>query len=260
MNISINTGLDFEALRAQFTVHRKLRIDSFLSAESAHYVSQNLREATPWHLVHSDNNGFPVRYDAQQYKNLSAEKMMQIDLQLHKLAVDHYQYKYRFFPIIDAIKAGKLSPESMLFKVATFVNSTEFIGFARALTGVQSLVKMDAQASLYEAGDFLTIHDDSNYQRSPDDKSTRRFAIVFGFTKNWSQNWGGQTAFYPPNDTGESINWNPGFNVLTIFEVPVLHAVNYVTPFAGDGRYSITGWLRDDPNIHRPDLGDAPIT
>lgn len=256
MTITINPELDFESLKRQFKAEKKLRVNDFLTSESAQYVASNLRNSTPWHLVHSDSDGLPVRYNSEEYAQLDQQQMKSIDSQLYKLAADHYQYKYKFFPIIDAIKAGALAPESMLFEMANFVNSTGFISFARALTGVDSLVKMDPQASLYESGDFLTMHDDSNYQRSADDQSTRRFAVVLGFTKHWSSNWGGHTSFYSASNAIESVSWSPGFNVLTIFEVPVQHSVNYVAPFATEGRYSITGWLRDDPSVRRPDLGD----
>lgn len=256
MNININPKLDFKSLQAEFNASKKLRISAFLEAECAEYVSLNLKNSTPWHLVHSDSEGLPVRYNPEEYAQLNQQQKSEIDSRLYKLAADHYQYKYKFFPIIDAIKSGSLAPDSMLFQMANFVNSTEFIGFARALTGVNSLVKMDPQASLYESGDFLTMHDDSNYQRSANDQSTRRFAVVLGFTEHWSSNWGGQTSFYSDANAIEFVSWNPGFNVLTIFEVPVQHSVNFVAPFASAGRYSITGWLRDDPNVSRPDLGD----
>jgi SM-20-related protein len=256
MKISINPELDFNTLKTRFETEKKLRVNAFLKLECAQYISHELRNSTPWHLVHSDNKGLPVRYNVEQYAQLKQQQKDQIDSQLHQLAVDHYQYKYKFFPIISAIKAGTLAPGSMLFEMANFVNSTEFIGFARWLTGVKSLVKMDSQASLFEPGDFLTMHDDSNYQRSANDQSSRRFAVVLGFTEKWSSNWGGQTCFYSETDAIESVSWNPGFNVLTIFKVPAQHSVNYVAPFAGAGRYSITGWLRDDPSVRRPDLGD----
>ena len=256
MNICMNPELDFESLKARLATEKRLRINAFLTPESAQYIADNLRNSTPWHLVHSDSDGLPVRYNSKEYQQLDEQRKTAIDNQLHTLAADHYQYKYKFFPIIDAIKAGDLASDSMLFGIANFFNSTEFIGFARAITGVNSLVKMDPQGSLYEAGDFLTMHDDSNYQRSANDQSTRRFAVVLGLTEKWSSNWGGQTSFFSEPNTIESISWNPGFNVLTIFEVPVQHSVNYVTPFATSGRYSITGWLRDDPSVRRPDLGD----
>lgn len=256
MNIRINPELNFNLLKQYFDSHKRIRINNFLTPDSAEFVAQNLRKTTPWHLVHSNLEGLPVRYNAQEYAQISEQKMKLIDQQLNKAAADRYQYKYKFFPIIDEIKAGRLAADSMLFEMANFVNSTDFIGFARALTGDNSLVKMDPQASLYESGDFLTMHDDSNYQRNANDLSTRCFAVVLGFTQQWSSNWGGQTSFYSSVNAVESISWNPGFNVMTIFEVPVQHAVNYVTPFATGGRYSITGWLRKDPSITRPDLGD----
>ena len=93
-------------------------------------------------------------------------------------------------------------------------------------------------------------------QLNTGDGSIRRYAIVLGFTRRWSPEWGGQTMFFDSPNSEVAESWNPAFNSLTIFRVPVLHCVNFVAPFAPEGRYSITGWLRDDPNISRPDLGD----
>ncbi|RBP53289.1 2OG-Fe(II) oxygenase [Arenicella xantha] len=256
MTIRINPTLNFESLHAQFSEQKKIRIENFFTSQTAEYIADNLQHTTPWHMVHSDAKGLPVRYNPEQLATLSTAQKDEIDTKLQQLAAEHYQYKYKFYPIIDSIKDGTLAIDSMLYQMASFVNGTEFMRFARQLTDVSSLVKMDPQASLYESGDFLTMHDDSNYQRQAGDHSSRRFAVVFGFTKHWSPNWGGQTAFYTSADAVESISWNPGYNVLTVFEVPVQHCVNYVTPFATNGRYSITGWLRDDPTISRPDLGD----
>lgn len=255
MNISLNHTLDLESLSSAFAKQGRLRIKNFLNEESATYIADNLENNTPWHLVYSDENGLPVRYNPSQFADLSDQQLAAISDQLNQNA-HNYKYTYKFFPIIDAIKANEIDPASMLFQLANFLNGTEFIGFSRKLTQTNTLVKVDPQASLYEAGHFLTTHDDSNYQRSVNDTSTRRFAIVLGFTRDWSWDWGGQTSFFDNPDAIASESWKPGYNVLTIFRVPTLHSVNYVTPFAGRGRYSVTGWLRDDPNVSRPDLGD----
>ena len=255
MNITLNPTLDLESLTNAFAKQGKLRIENFLNEESAHYIAENLKNNTPWHLVHSDRNGLPVRFNPSQLAALSDQ---QLDAITDQLMEDPYSYKYtyKFFPIIDAIKDGTLDQSSMLFELANFLNGTEFIGFSRKLTQTNTLVKVDPQASLYESGHFLSTHDDSNYQRAADDTSSRRFAIVFGFTKDWCWDWGGQTSFFDNSKTISSDSWKPGHNVVTIFRVPTLHCVNHVVPFAGHGRYSITGWLRDDPNVSRPDLGD----
>ena len=84
--------------------------------------------------------------------------------------------------------------------------------------------------------------------------SVRRYAVVLGFTKNWSVNWGGQTNFFDKAATSSCESWYPAFNTLSIFEVPTLHSVGHVNPMANDRRYAITGWLRDDPEVQRPDL------
>lgn len=256
MNIELNPELNLKELSSQFAVARRLRVENFFTSQAAEYILAQLKE-TSWHLVHSDENGLPIRYGAEKYAALSSNQRHQILAELNQRATNSYQYIYKFFPIIDAIKAGALPDSSMLFQMANFLNGTEFMQFSRTLTGANTLVKVDPQATLYEAGHFLSTHDDSNYQRSAQDNSIRRFAIVLGFTKDWSKDWGGHTSFYPSLDACHSNSWHPGFNVLSIFEVPTLHSVAYVAPFAGGGRYSITGWLRDDSTIKRPDLGDV---
>ena len=257
MNIEINPNLDIESLRREFLAQHKIRITDFFTQQIAEGIHDYLSTKVPWHWAHSDQNGQAVRYDDQQLASMSTQEMGQsVDL-IHQQASDSYQYSYKFFPIIDAIQANALSQDSVLFQIAAFLNGTEFIRFARQLTDSNTLVKVDPQATLYEPGHFLTTHDDSTGYRSPRDSSERRFAIVLGFTPEWRADWGGQTTFYPNPDSGKSESWEPGFNTLTLFKVPALHAVNYVTPFATKGRYSVTGWLRDDPTIKRPDLGDV---
>lgn len=256
MLISLNPDLNIEVLSAKFHQTRRLRIENIFTEESANAIAEQLTVNTDWHLVHSDEKGLPVRYDADKVANMTADEQSTILASLHQRAAHSYQYIYKFFPIIDAIKAGALSGDSILFQIANLTNGTEFMHLARRLTQTNSLVKFDPQATLYEAGHFLTTHDDSNYQRSANDSSTRRFALVFGFTKEWSVDWGGQTNFFPTSNAKSAMSWFPGFNTLSIFQVPTLHSVSHVAPFAPHGRYSITGWLRDDPSIKRPDLGD----
>ena len=159
--------------------------------------------------------------------------------------------------MVDVITAGRVTENSMLFDIATFLNSANFIQFARDITGNDALVKLDPHANLYEPSHFKNLHDDMRIDKNARDQSVRRYAVVLGFTKNWSVNWGGNMSFYPgPNPTSAESSY-PGFNSLTIFEVPALHRVSMIMPFAAKGRYTITGWLREDPDIIRLDLGDS---
>jgi SM-20-related protein len=63
------------------------------------------------------------------------------------------------------------------------------------------------------------------------------------FTPAWKSDWGGLLQFID-EDGHVAEAYAPAFNALNILRVPQKHAVSYVTPFAGAGRYSITGWLR----------------
>lgn len=254
MNINLNPELKLDELSSEFRIHRKLRIENFFSEDSANYIHQSLIDKTPWHLVISNEKGLPTKYSPSDLEGLESKELERLYAQAYQRASTSYQYSYKFFPIIDALKSGEIGEDSMLFKIAAFLNGTDFLRFARQLTGNSQIVKTDPQATLYETGHFLTTHDDSNYQRAANDTSTREFAIVLGFTDQWSNDWGGQTSFFQSMDSNESTSWHPGYNVLSIFQVPTLHCVNYVTPFATKGRYSITGWLRSDPYVARPDL------
>lgn len=254
MTIQLNPSLDQRALCGEFKSQRRVRIPNLLTNDSAEEILSGL-ESTSWHLVHSDANGGPMTYEAGVFENLSTDEQNAIHADLESRAADSYQYIYKYYPIIDAIQANKLAPTSLLYQLAVFLNGTEFLRFARDLTGVQTLVKSDPQASLYEGRHFLKQHDDMVDKSNAGDGSTRRFAFVLGFTKDWSPDWGGQTLFFDSPTRAES--WNPGFNSLSIFEVPIIHSVSYVVPYAPKKRYSVTGWLRDDPKIKRPDLGDT---
>ena len=162
--------------------------------------------------------------------------------------------------MVDLITAGKVVENSMLFDIANFLNSAQFIKLARDITGNNKLVKMDPHANLYEPSHFKNLHDDMRVDKNARDNSVRRYAVVIGLTKNWSVNWGGYTSFYSgPNPTSAESTY-PVFNSLEIFEVPTLHRVSMVMPFAAKGRYTITGWLREDADIIRLDVGDEVST
>lgn len=256
MNIELNPNLDVEALAKQFKSDRMLRVSDILTLDSAEIILETLKNTTAWSLVHSTESDEPKIYLPEDLEKLTQDELTAIYSDVYSRAATSYQFAYKYFPIIDAIHSKILTPASLLYELATFLNGTEFLKFARKLTDTDSLVKLDPQASLYEPGHFLNTHDDNNDTRTRGDGSTRRFAVVFGFTKNWSSNWGGQTMFFESPTAGIAQSWNPSFNTLSIFEVPTLHCVNYITPFAPKGRYAVTGWLRDDPSVLRPDLDE----
>ena len=254
MTISINPAVHAGEYANILKTTGRVRIPNFLDAESAELIRHTLSEQTAWGLVHSDDQGEPVVRSASELSQMKTTDMQKIMRELYQQGSSMYQYIYYVFPIIDAIQQGVLVDNSVLYDIATFLNGTAFLKFSHELTGVDSLVKCDPQASCFGRGHFLNLHDDMSDGRENKDSSVRRYAVVLGFTKNWSVNWGGQTNFF--DQVGNKIceSWFPAFNTITIFEVPTLHSVNHINPMAEGRRYSITGWLLDDHRVQRPDL------
>ncbi|MEL6245955.1 MAG: 2OG-Fe(II) oxygenase family protein, partial [Pseudomonadota bacterium] len=59
--------------------------------------------------------------------------------------------------------------------------------------------------------------------------------------------WGGLLMLIDKQTTDVRSAYIPRFNTLTLFDGMAVHSVSPVSAFAGDGRYSIVGWLRNDP-------------
>lgn len=118
----------------------------------------------------------------------------------------------------------------------TALNSEPVLSQVRALTGDDRIASADAQATRYDRGDYLTRHLDD-----PADEK-RLYAYVFSFCRYWHPDWGGLLQFYQQDGTPREA-WSPGFNSLSLFSVRHIHSVTFVAPFAGQPRFSITGWF-----------------
>ena len=257
MSLQLNPNLDTSTIADNFKLAKRVRIDNVLEPGSAEAIFSCLRNYTAWELAYTGQNDEPMRVNHQDLIKMSADELTTLSTGVHKRGATSYQYIYKFFPMVDLITAGNVTENSMLFDIATFLNSAPFIKLARDITGNNQLVKLDPHANLYEPSHFKNLHDDMRLDKNARDRSVRRYAVVLGFTKNWSVNWGGEMSFYPgPNPISAETSY-PGFNSLEIFEIPVLHRVSMVMPFAAKGRYTITGWLREDSDITRLDLGDV---
>ncbi len=239
--LRLNPDLDPEVFAQIYAEHGLVQVYDIFEPETADVIFEVLAKSTPWRLVYSDENGKHVLMSNADLQAAGRERMDRVARQLHSQAKNKFAYIYSSYPMLDAYLKG-WDPGHPLHTIFEFLNSEEYLNFVRAITGEKDVIKVDAQATLYSPGNFLTNHDDTG------DDHERRAAYTLGFTKGWRADWGGNLVFYDeekPNQVLRTLL--PGWNVLSIFRVPRPHSVTYVTPFAGAGRYSITGWLRDDP-------------
>jgi SM-20-related protein len=229
--LALNSELNRSALKDEYRRQGRIHIKNVLTEAAAERVYACLKSETAYDLTVN------ITGDARALRNLTSKEQHDCTVAAWgKVGVDGFQFVYDMHLLSFAGEAYR-DPTHYWAKVTGFLNGTEFLEFAREITGIDAIDFADAQATLYRAGHFLTGHDDN----VPGTK--RLAAYVLSFTPVWRPEWGGLLEFL---DSGGQVEagYVPGFNTLKLFRVPMGHYVGMVAPYAQGGRYSITGWLR----------------
>jgi SM-20-related protein len=237
--IQFNPAVDVEAAARVFALRGRVRIAEVLTPSSAARLHGCLLAEVPWRLTYNegDKNLF---LDVAALEELGEQRRHELVQGVLWRAQHHFQYLFRSYPMVTAYLKGE-DPELFLHYVFEWLNDARTLEVMRRITGIDTLRKANAQATLYRPGHFLTRHDDSGYP-----EQHRRVAYVLNMTRGWRADWGGQLQFLNAADEVEE-TWMPGYNSLALFTVPTPHVVSYVAPFAKEPRYAITGWLCDAP-------------
>lgn len=214
-----------------------VQVGDFLTEESAEWLAATLERATPWRLALSeDGRGQLLR--PEEARGLGAAELQRRLAATTTDAGKGFAFVYQAYPVITALLAGE-DPGHPTHVLAEFFNSPAFLSFARAVTGEAGLTKIDAQATCFQPGHFLTLHDDTG-------EGERRAAYTLGLTREWRADWGGQLLFHDAD--GDVVRgFKPRFNAWTVFRTPQVHSVSQVASYAAKPRLTVTGWLRDDP-------------
>lgn len=237
--LSVNPALDRATLRDAFARVKRLQIRDVLTPDSARNLADLLARGTPWGMAwHAGADG----PNALREADLRALSHAAKDDMWRKISTamrgSDYGFVYAQYPMIDAYLQG-WAPGGPHEAVVEAINDAPFLDLVREVTGLPELVKADAQATLYAAGNFLAQHDDSHVAQG------WRIAYVLNLcTQEWRPDWGGYLNFYDAD--GDIVaGYRPRFNALNLFLVPQPHSVSYVPPFAPQARFAITGWFRD---------------
>ena len=222
-----------------------MQIPDLLPEETARGVLDVLAKSTPWRLVFPKPAAQPggrdeiVYLDRAQIEKMGMQAVKQEVDQVMLRARENYGYLYNVYPMVEAYTKG-WDEGHPLHRITEFLNTPEFLDFGRQVIGAERITKADAQATHYGPGHFLTRHIDEGYDKE------RRAAYTLGMTPGWQTDWGGLLMFLDDRQDIERA-YMPRFNTLTLFDGTRIHSVSPVSAFAGGGRLSITGWLRDDP-------------
>lgn len=234
--LRLNRDLDRTSLAGSYAREGYVQIASLFPDDVAAAIEEALRHRTRWRLAVLGADGQVRTYREDALRGMSSADAAALQRDVLGRARDGFGFAYHFYPIVETYVAGE-DKGHVLHDLLRWLNQDEWLDFGREIIGCSTVDHSDAQATLYAPGDFLTRHDD-DYGNEHD----RRAAFVIGFTRRWRTDWGGLLQLLDENDRVETA-FAPQFNLVTFFKVPRWHSVSYVPPFAGEGRYSITGWL-----------------
>lgn len=230
----ISNDTDFEAARRELAARSRTQIAAFLQPSAAERLRDCLQREVPWALAERSGGISRTHSAAELAAMAEGDYRALLETAWHE-ARGGFQFVYDSYMMVRAAREG-CDPGLVLHAVLDFLNSTDFLDFARWLTAEASIGAVSAQATRYRPGQFLTRHEDEN--RSED----RAYAYVINLTPRWDADWGGLLQF---QDARGNITdtFLPRWNSLSIFRVPQSHSVSLVSPWAGEERLAITGWM-----------------
>lgn len=224
-----NVDLALAALNKEFKKDDRIRVQNVLMPAYADEMATLVSQDTAYATIINLNNQGRVLYPSE-LAGMSVEQQQQMQTSLMAEAREGRGYCYHGHQIAK-------SNNGALKKFLETLNAPKSLEIIRRITGATDIAYADGQATRYLPGHYLTRHLDNPAGES------RRYAYVFSLTKDWHPDWGGLLQFYERDGTPREA-WAPRYNTLSLFDVRHVHAVTYVTPFAGVARHSITGWFR----------------
>jgi Rps23 Pro-64 3,4-dihydroxylase Tpa1-like proline 4-hydroxylase len=235
----LNPALDVPSLATRFAATGRVQLRDVLTPESARELQMVLARGTPWGMAVGTGTAKPASFRAEQTRTPDGHQALQQaarDAEQHT-ARGEYGFRFAHYPILEALKDG-WDPGGAHEVLIEHLNAAPFLDLARAVTGIGSLFKADAQATLFGPNHYLGRHHDSHVAEGWE------VAYVLNLAReDWHPDWGGYLLFL--NDDGDVVEgFRPRFNALNLFRVPQSHLVSYVPPFAPLGRLAVTGWLR----------------
>ena len=238
MTLRLSPALDAAALGAAFRARRRLHIPDVLDPDSAGALVAAMEAFDGWKVSVSAGGEF---FELPLSGRVAAEPGKQgwIDGAHVDGAEPCMQY---IFDTRRLDMEPEDAPRDAVSDVLGFLNGSDFLAFARGVTGDDRIDLADAQATRYRPGHVLTGHDDAAEGKN------RLYAYVLNLTRDWRADWGGVLAFEGADGHIEE-GFAPAFNALNIFAVPMRHAVTQVASFAPRDRLSITGWLRSHQTV-----------
>lgn len=237
----ISNTLDFRPYREALARDGVVQVPDILQPQAAEALADCLAREVPWGLALRDfDAAHNLRADALAAMD-AAEQRARLAAARARALAGGFAFAYDTYMLVRARLEGA-DPGLRVHVALDFFNSPEFLGFARWFAQDPAIDAVNAQATRYRPGQFLTLHDDR------DEEEGRRIAYVLNLSPpGWLPAWGGLLRF-PASDEAPERVLVPRWNSLSLFRVPRLHEVTEVQPAAAP-RLAITGWWLARPPL-----------
>lgn len=230
----LDLNLDPYLYRKAFAENGRLQIQPFLQDSAARTIRSCLDSEVPWTLA-CRQSGQSRTLKREEYAELSDDQRQSLLHELAQQSKGTYGFAYESYMMVKAYKEGA-DPNLLLHRILEYLNSEEFLFFARSITGIDAIRRVSAQATRYRSGHFLRTHNDHEPSEG------RQAAYVINLTQGWKSDWGGLLHF--TDDGGKVVDtFHPSWNTLSLFRVPQPHFVSAVHGCAEADRLAITGWF-----------------
>ncbi|GGZ06382.1 2OG-Fe(II) oxygenase [Novosphingobium colocasiae] len=233
MQFALAPRSDIAALAQRFASQGFVSIDGLLPDDQAEALAASLRRDESW--VEVLNAGEKVYEIAlSDYRGFDPGTRKTFEEAVARSAREGFQFHFRTIRVPDD-DAARRERDLLVDRFARFLNSAAVLELLKAVTGRDRVNLLDAQATLFAAGHFLSSHDDDVAGKN------RQAAYVVGLSRGWQPDWGGLLLFPDGDDLRGFV---PAFNSMRLFAVPRQHCVTQVASWVEEARLSITGWLR----------------
>lgn len=227
----INNDLNLDHWRHALTQSSRVQIPDFLQSSAAQAFASELTEQVPWQFAERSEGASRTSPRGSYPDDAQYARLLQSG---YRHAAESYQFAYDSYMLVKASKEA-WDPELLVHGMLHFLNTQQFIEFARYLANDTSISHTTAQCTRYRPGHYLMPHEDLDADEG------RRYAFVINLSHEWQPDWGGQLQFLDA-DGHVAETFLPRWNSLSLFRVPQRHQVTLVAPWAARSRHAITGW------------------
>jgi len=204
-----------------------LVIKNFLPSSQAEELAEYIKTREEWVSVYRVQDHAPLSNFKNNFTGIVARREFEPNV-VEAVCSGTFVYKQK------RLKKQNLNSPIIQSVVQETLNAPEFLKYLQTLAGIDEPIEIADNyfASIFDRGDFLSIHEDGDYS----------LAFILNLSKDWRYEYGGCLTVFDEESAKMIL---PEFNSLVILKLKqkgIKHFVTQVSTFAPDVRIALGGW------------------